>query len=279
MIRYALLLTALASSLAAPPALAQSAFPDSVAAVLLGSGTETDTATGTVVVETNLPGGMLYDGETLLGPVEAAGIELAPGTHRLVLREPASAWQPRRAEAEVEVRPGETLTLRLDVPLRYRVESFPFGATVALERADGSTEALGETPLDLTVDEPLGGTLVVRKTGYTTARQAPGTDADNAYSVVLRPITLDEASAGAVALREPRKQNGWIDVAALGLALGAGAVAVHYKFKGDDEYDEYARTGDPAQRDDFERYDTYSAVALGAMQVGIGVFALRLVLR
>ena len=30
---------------------------------------------------------------------------------------------------------------------------------------------------------------------------------------------------------------------------------------------------------EFERYDTYSAVALGAMQVGIGVFAIRLVLR
>ena len=273
MIRLALFLTALVASL--PSTSAQSAFPDSIAALL---GAE-PVGTGTVVVETNLPGGMLYAGEVLLGAVEPAGIELVPGTHRLVLRESASAWQPRRAEAEVEVRSGETLAVRLDVPLRYRVESFPFGATVALEAEDGSTEALGVTPLDLTTEEPLRGTLVVRKTGYTAARQTPGTDADNAYSFVLRPITLDEASTGAIALREPQRPNYWIDVAALGLALGAGALAVHYKFKGDDEFDEYARSGDPAQRDDFERYDTYSAVALGAMQVGVGVFAIRLLLR
>ncbi|MEM1041974.1 MAG: hypothetical protein AAGI91_05030 [Bacteroidota bacterium] len=237
-------------------------------------------STGTVIVETNLPDGMLYDGEALLGPVTPAGFELAPGAHRLVLREAtAASWQPRSAEAEVEVRAGETTRVRLDVPLRYRVESFPFGAAVVLEQEDGTTERLGETPLDLFADEPLGGTLVVRKTGYTEVRQVPGDALDNTYSVVLRPITLAEAGAGEVTLAESRRPNYWIDAAALGLALGAGALAAHFKFKGDREFDEYARSGDPALREDFERFDTYSAVALGAMQVGIGVFAIRLVLR
>ncbi len=258
--------------LSALPVAAQPSFPDSVAAVLVG--------TGTVVVETNLPDGMLYDGETLLGPVAAAGFDLAPGTHRLVLREPdVAAWQPRHSETEVEVRTGETTTVRLDVPLRYRIESFPFGATVSLEKADGATERLGETPLDVMTDEPLDGTLVVRKTGYTEARQVPGADLDNAYSVVLRPITLAEAGVGEVALHEAKRPNYWIDIAAVGLALGAGAVAIHYKFKGDDAFEVYERSGDPSLRHEIDRYDTYSAVALGAMQVGIGVFALRLVLR
>ncbi len=235
---------------------------------------------GTVVVETNFAEGMLYDGETPLGPVEAGVFALAPGTHVLTLREAdLEAWQPRHAEAEVVVRSGETVTVRLDVPYRYRVESFPYGATVVLE-GEGGTEVLGETPLDLSVASPLDGTLVVRKTGYTAARQEPGADAENQYSFVLRPITLAEAGAGEVARSERRKPNTWIDVAAVGLAVGAGAVAVYYKFKGDDEYEVYARSGgDPAQRSDFERYDTYSAIALGAMQVGIGVFAIRLVLR
>ncbi len=257
------------------PAAAQpspASFPDSVAAVLVGS--------GTVVLETNLPGGVLYDGETLLGPAERAVFELAPGTHRLVLRElDRDAWQPRRAEAEVDVRAGETTTLRLDMPLRYRIESFPFGATVTLEREDGASERLGETPLVITTDAPLNGVLVVRKTGYTAARQVPGEAADNLYSLVLRPITLAEAGEGETAWHAPRKPNGWIDVAAVGLALGAGAIAIHYKFKGDDAFDAYERSGNPALRPEIDRYDTYSAIALGAMQVGIGVFAIRLVLR
>lgn len=235
-------------------------------------------AAGTVVIETNLPGGMLYADDEPLGPAEVGVFTLPPGAHTLMLREPnGEAWRLRTAEADIELLAGETKTLRLDVPYRYRVESFPYGAVVTLE-GEGGTQRLGKTPLDLEVDEPLDGMLVVEKAGHAVERQQPGAAADNRYSFVLRPLDY-EVGTTEVALNGPRDPNHWIDVAAVGLALGAGAVAVYYKFKGDDEFDEYARTGDPAQRADFERYDTYSAIALGAMQVGIGVFAIRLVLR
>lgn len=235
---------------------------------------------GRVLVETNLPDGVLRANGALLGAAGDGVFELAPGTYVLVLEEPnREAWQVRRAEAEVVVRAGETVRVRLDVPYRYRVESFPYGATVALE-GEGGTRTLGETPLDLAVEEPLDGVLVVEKPGHASARQAAGEAADNRYSFVLRPLDFGAESAGETALRERGSSNTWIDVAAVGLAVGAGAVAVYYKFKGNEEYDAYARSGgDPAQRSDFERYDTYSAIALGAMQVGIGVFAIRLVLR
>jgi hypothetical protein len=233
---------------------------------------------GTVVIETNLPDGMVFVGNEPLGPAGAGVFELPLGEHTLTLREPnAEAWRLRSSSAEVVVDAGSTQTVRLDVPYRYRVESFPYGAVVTLE-GEGASERLGKTPLDLEVDRPLEGTLVVEKAGHTVERQRPGASADNHYAFVLRPLDY-EVGETEIALGEPRAPNQWIDVAALGLAVGAGAVAVYYKFKGDDEFDEYARTGDPAQRSDFERYDTYSAIALGAMQVGIGVFAIRLVLR
>jgi hypothetical protein len=235
-------------------------------------------AAGAVVVETNLPGGMLSVGDEPLGPAGMSPFVLAPGRYRLTLHEAEpEAWRPRRAEAEVEVRAGETVTVRLDVPTRYRIESFPYGAVVTVE-GEGGVRRLGETPLDYESPRPLEGTLVVEKAGHAAAEQAAGAAADNRYRFVLRPLDY-EAGTAEVALGQPGPPNYWIDVAAVGLALGAGALAVHYKFKGDDEYAEYARSGDPQQRDDFERYDTYSAIALGAMQVGIGVFAVRLVLR
>jgi hypothetical protein len=239
---------------------------------------DSSAATGTVVIETNLPGGMLYAGDEPLGPASDGVFTLPPGAHTLTLREPnVEAWRLRTATADVEVRPGESQTVQLDVPYRYRVESFPYGAIVTLE-GEGGMQRLGKTPLDLEVPEPLDGTLVVEKAGHAAERQQPGAAADNRYSFVLRPLDY-EVGTTEVALGEPRDPNQWIDIAAVGLALGAGAVAVYYKFKGDDEFDQYARTGNPAERDDFERYDTYSAIALGAMQVGIGVFAIRLVLR
>ena len=266
--------TMLALLLAALPASGQAPLPGSEDADSIAA------TTGTVVVETNFPEGMLYLGDRLLGPAEAGRFELAAGTHTLELREHAiEAWQPRRAEREVTVEAGEMVEARLDVPYRYRVESFPYGATVSLE-GEGEARVLGTTPLDLSVEQPLDGTLVVRKPGFASAEQAPGEAADNRYSLVLRPLDFAAGTTAEVGLPSRRDPNTWIDVAAVSLALGAGAVAVYYKFKGDDEYEAYARSGgDPALRDDFERYDTYSAVALGAMQVGIGVFAIRLVLR
>lgn len=276
--RRLLLLPSVAVMLLGAPAFAQApvsetdAVPDSAAVAA--------PAPGTVLIETNLPDGVVYAGDTPLGRAEAAVFELAPGAYTLTLREAdPEAWQPRRAETEVEVRAGETVTVRLDVPYRYRVESFPYGATVTLEGA-GEPRALGETPLDIATEDPLDGVLVIGKAGFATARQEPGAAADNRYSLVLRPLDLEAGAGGEIAFGEDRKPNAWIDVAAVGLALGAGAVAVYYKFKGDDEYEAYARSGgDPSLRNDFERYDTYSAIALGAMQVGVGLFAIRLVLR
>lgn len=236
-------------------------------------------APGVLVVETNLPDGELSANGERLGRAGEGRFELAPGSYALVLDEPnREAWRPRRAEASVEIGAGETVALRLDVPTRYRVESFPYGATVALDGADGE-EVLGETPLVAEFDAPLEGELVVRLPGHHEARQPAGAAADNAYTVVLRPFDPSDENAVHVGLEDRREPNVWIDVAAGALALGAGALAVHFKQQGDALYDEYEATGDPALRSDIRRYDTYSAVALGAMQVGLGVLAVRLVLR
>ena len=234
---------------------------------------------GVLVIETNLPGGVLSaDGERL-GLAGDGRFELPPGTYALALDEPnPEAWRPRRAEASAEIRAGETTAVRLDVPTRYRVESFPYGATVVLDRPGGE-EVLGETPLTAEFDGPLEGELVVRLPGHHEARQPAGAAADNAYSVVLRPFNPSDEASAHVGLVGERAPNVWIDVAAGALALGAGALAVHFKQQGDALYDTYEATGDPALRSDIRRYDTYSAVALGTMQVGLGVLAVRLVLR
>ncbi len=234
---------------------------------------------GRLVVQTNLGDGMLYANGSALGTAEAGVFEFAPGRYTLTLAEPdREAWDARQASAEVDVRAGETTTVCLDVPYRYRIESFPYGATVTLGEGE-EARVLGETPLTLDRPTPLDGDLVVALPGHLSARQPAGTAADNHYSFVLRPLDAEREGAAEVGWSERKRPNPWIDVAAVGLALTAGVVSAYYKFEGDDIYDEYVETGDPALRPEFERYDTYSAIALGAMQVGIGVFAVRLVLR
>lgn len=236
-------------------------------------------ALGVLALETNLPEGRLSAGGEPLGRAGEGRFELPPGTYALVLEEPnPEAWRPRRAEASVEIRAGETAVVRLDVPTRYRVESFPYGAAVVLDGPEGE-EVLGETPLSAEFAAPLAGEIVVRLSGHHEARQPAGTAADNVYSFVLRPFDPNGEGAIHVGLEQRREPNVWIDVAAGALAFGAGALAVHFKQRGNALYDEYEATGDPALRSDIRRYDTYSAVALGAMQVGLGVLAVRLALR
>ena len=236
-------------------------------------------ALGRVVVHSNLDTGVIYADDVLLGTLEETAFELAPGHYALTLAEDdLETWQPRQASADIEVRAGETNTVQLDVPYRYRIESFPYGATVTLGENEEAV-VLGETPLVYESADPLEGELVVAKLGHLTARQPVGSDVDNHYSFVLKPLNAESEGGAEVGWSERKEPNTWIDVAAVGIALTAGAAAAYYKFKGDDLYDEYLETGDPALRPRFERYDNYSGVALGVMQVGFGVFAVRLVLR
>lgn len=233
---------------------------------------------GRLAIDTNLPDGLVFADGEFLGAASAQPFTLAPGTYDLVLVEPnREAWRPRRAEAAATVEAGATAAVRLFVPARYRIESVPFGATVTHEAPTGEETALGTTPLDLLVDEPLFGTFRLEKPGYMTVVEPAGEALENRINVVLAPLEY-EADA-SVALPEERRPNYWIDVAAASVAVAAGAVAIYYKFEADNLYDEYLRTGDPELRPRFERYDDYSAAALGAMQVGVGVLAIRLVLR
>src|SRR5690606_38562376 len=142
----------------------------------------------------------------------------------------------------------------------------------------------GETPLDYTSAAPLEGALVVQEPGFVLVRLTPGREVWNAYGVTLSPESPSDPTAARVAWKPPRRSRAWIDYAAIGTALAAGAVAVHYKFKADRLYADYVDPEtDPALRpqlqDRFSRFDTYSGVSFGVMQAGIGLFAIRLALR
>lgn len=267
-------LCAILVALAALPASAQ----DSTAVAPDSTAAPRDT-TGAVAVASNLPEGMVYLDGRLLGRAEDGLFVLPAGTHRLEIVEPQpEAWRPRRGEASVTVRPGETAEVRLDVPYRYRIESVPYGATVTHRGAAGE-RVLGVTPLVHESAQPLDGELVINKVGYVPLTEAPGQSATNRLTVVLHALRMDDGRAGEVAWRGERAPRTWIDYAAAGVAVAAAAVSIYYKFQADDLYDEYVKTGDPRLRPEFERYDDYSAVALGVSTAAFVTLGVRLVLR
>lgn len=232
-----------------------------------------------VSIATNAGDALLFADSVLIGPVTSGFIGVPSSTRRLrVAVRNANTWSVPPIERRLDARPGDSVEVHLQFPYHYRIESVPFGARVHVERGE-EWDNLGTTPLFYTSETPLDGRIVIERPGYAIERVAPGGDVWNRHVVMLKPSDELDPTAAQVDWHPPKQRSVWIDYAALGTAVVAGVVAVHYKFKADDLYSTYEETADPALRDDIHAHDVRSGVALGVMQAGLGIFALRLVLR
>jgi hypothetical protein len=217
-------------------------------------------------------------------PVGAAGVWLAveAGSRRVALVDDVQMWNPRRADQVVALAPGDSLSLALALPDRVRVETLPIRALVVRERPGGGRDTLGTAPLDIDLAPGERADLVATLDGYDAARTTAG--ADGTVTLLLMPEPGAVPAAALLPTERSTAARTWIDVGIGVAALAAGAVAVHYKFRADDLDDRY-RGADPADRGDESlrqealRLDRISVVGLGAMQAGLGVLALRFVLR
>ncbi len=204
-------------------------------------------------------------------PAGARQIRLAPSFGESWSVEPVVVGMPPVS--------GDTLFLRLDFPHHYRLESTPYGAEAWIDD-NGQARVVGKTPFTYVAETPVRSPITLRMDGFLPVEVRPDTSVWNRFSVALTPVDArSRAAAGGAVEGLPRRRYRWIDRAALGLAAASAAATVHYKFKADRRYDVYSAEGGEALKEEIRRYDTRAAIALGAMQVGVGVFTLRLALR
>ena len=232
-----------------------------------------------VRVNTNLPEAILYVDSLLVGTVTGEFVSVPASARELRVTAPeVNSWSISPLTREVKLSPGDSMEVHMNFPHYYRIESIPFGASVHHEKADART-LLGSTPLTYLSEEPLSGMLAVERPGYSIERLEPGKKVWNRYVIGLKPMDEPDPTKAQVHWQPPRKRNAWIDYAAIGTALAAGIVAVHYKFKADDLYSQYEDTADQSLRPQIRDYDVKSGIAFGVMQGGLGLFAIRLALR
>ena len=230
-----------------------------------------------VHVATNSPSALVFADSLLLGPARSGPHMVASGTQIIrLLPGRERDWSVSPLEHLLEASPGDTVHLQMDFPYHHRLESQPFGAEAWLE--NGATRSLlGTTPMVHVTDLASPGLFALEMEGYAVVRLTPGEDIWNRYNVALRPLTGEMSLAHT--LEMPRRRRVWIDYSAAVLGVAAGVMAVHYKFKADRIDDTYRETGDPTLRPRIARLDDYSGAALGVMQVGLGVLAIRFALR
>lgn len=242
------------------------------------------------IVRTNLPGAVAYADTVRVGLPGAGVLSIPAGARTLRLVAPDGDWSIRPVEAALPFPSAgaDTIRLQLDFPYHYRVESVPFGATVVHEAPGGARVVLGVTPLVVVREGPLEGTIVVGRDGYAASGIVPGREVWNRHAVLLASSAGRGGGEGGQRVRY-RASRRWIDYAAVGVALAASAVSIAYKFEADRTYARYSEPvrggaanpdyNDLAFKRDAERLDVKAGVALGVAQAGLGVFALRLVLR
>lgn len=230
-----------------------------------------------VDLESNLPEAMVYVDSVYIGKASDQLFIVPKSAQTLRVVPPnLDMWSLTPLIGDLTELQGDSITVALNFKYQYRVESIPYDAQVFVE-TPGRRTHLGDTPLLYTVDDPIRGMLLVTKNGYEPLRLTPGEKIWNQHYVTLE-AKAEEAEVKHTFWNPGDNSTRWVDYLAGGVAIASGVMAVRFKQKADRRYAVYEQTGDPSLRPGFERFDTYSAVALGTMQVGLGILAIRLVI-
>ena len=219
----------------------------------------------------------VYADSLYLGPVRGSPYRVDHRTRTITLSAlRASTWNVAPVRAPLQATPGEDVHLTLNFPIYHRIESSPFGAQAWLERGS-ERRLLGVTPVVFHSIDTHDGTFHIEMDGHVPGIIKPGTELWNRYEITL--VALDQGNQQSGTRHTARHQRRWIDWGMAAVAVVAGAVAVHYKFRADHINDRYLETGDASLRPRVARLDDYSGVALGVMQAGLVTLAVRFALR
>lgn len=230
-----------------------------------------------VEVETNYVKSTVYADSIVLGPAIQRTFRVPVGTELLrLVPQSGDSWSIKPLDRNLNSDRSDTLRFVMNFPYYYKIESSPFGATVYRESLEG-LDVLGETPLFLELSVPIREKLIVRRPGYLPYEIIPGSEVWNHHVFTMQPVQASDVQEAEIDWTPPKKRKRWIDYTAAVFTLATGAYAIYAKFEADRLYDEYQETGDPMLRPQIDTFDTRSAVALGAMQVGVGVLAFRFI--
>ena len=225
----------------------------------------------TLHVDTNAEGAAVYaDGNWLGRAVDSPLVLPASAKEIRVLSAGLDVWSVDPLVFDLRDNDNPVVHLDAHFPNTYRFESNPSGAQVFL-----GDQLLGQTPLRLIREQPLEGNVAFVLPGYTSRDIPAGSEIWNFHRVTLTALeTHEEAVSSGFVVQRARRD--WISIAASTTAFAAGALAIHYRTKADNRFDDFNATGKPGLKSDVKRLDVQSGIALGVMQVGIGVVAIRL---
>ena len=88
-------------------------------------------------------------------------------------------------------------------------------------------------------------------------------------------LTTQQTYVNASTIKYLGQKKNFIDSELFYIVVGSavifGAAAAYFKLESDDYYDKYLVTNDNAFKKKTDRYDLYSGIALGVMEINVGI--------
>ena len=222
-------------------------------------------------VVSNVDSATVYVDGVRVGMVAGSPFMIDQSARHVVVRmSDEGIWSVEPLSFELPVEPTASVSLEAVFDHHYRIESVPSGASVISGR-----EELGMTPLLYRSEGPLQEAIRIQLEGYREGTVTAGSDVWNHVSMKLMPLTSSAEAVRSDHIMEEKGPN-WVNIAVAATSVAAGALAVHYRTKADNRFDDYGVSGKESLRSDIRRLDVQSGVALGAMQAGLGFVAFRL---
>lgn len=225
---------------------------------------------GSITVQSKEAGLSVFLNGQKAGDTPLTAYPLVPGTYRLIVhRGPLCVWNDAHFEKDVLIEAGRSTEVFVELPTVYLFDSTPFGADVELNGVH-----IGKTPLHFKGDQPLEGSVLFKKNGYSD-RTLP-IEAGSAFThgdLTIKPNFRNKLNEN-LNLEKEKSVDRRLLYSTLVLGTLSGAAAAYFKIEADQAARKTERAADLGDlngvekySDRTDRYDTYSAVGFGIMQI------------
>lgn len=211
-----------------------------------------ENCTSLLNISTGDSSSVIFLNDSFIGSGHASR-QLEKGRYKIFIKDEARKWGAQEIQDSIIITECGTVK-----NLEYSFKQTAFLRTVP-DNADVyySDSLLGSTPLSIYRTVPR---VEIKKTNYKPVFLT-------ASEIAQSPV-INLEFMGKRASESFFKTN--MFKVLLGTAVALGSVAVYYKMKANNTYDDYNLSRDTALLDRTNRYDLYSGIAFGALQVNFG---------
>jgi hypothetical protein len=207
-------------------------------------------------ITTNSKTAMIFIDNEYFGD-SSVSVKLDPGDYIVDIYKRKMAWNNQVISDTIHVTDNDDHVLNYEFNEEKLINTVPSNAKVFSE-----DKFLGFTPVILT-SSLRGNYLKIKKENYFNFEQN--------YNTIQSPIKLNPKEL----IESTNFTESTLFKVLLGTTVVLGSVAAYYKLEADEKFREYERTGNRALLNDVDKYDIYSGVSLGLLQVNFGYLIYR----